>query len=131
LRCNGLSELVSGEEALFLSALEGPIEIQAPEVSISTEIFPGGGADQLFGQVAGFALLLLLLQLIDQIHGVVEADALAEVDGGYPQGGCDMGLAGTGATDQDEITGLIHEGGDSQLLDLGLLQGRFRPDETQ
>jgi SNF2 family DNA or RNA helicase len=33
LRCDGLSELVSGKEALFLSALEGPIEIQAPEAT--------------------------------------------------------------------------------------------------
>lgn len=33
LRCDGLSELVNGKEALFLSALEGPIEIQAPEAT--------------------------------------------------------------------------------------------------
>ena len=33
LRCDGLSEQVSGKEALFLSALEGPIEIQAPEAT--------------------------------------------------------------------------------------------------
>jgi SNF2 family DNA or RNA helicase len=31
LRCDGLSELVSGKEALFLTQLEGPIEILAPE----------------------------------------------------------------------------------------------------
>lgn len=33
LRCDGLSELVSGKEALFLTALEGPIEIQNPEAT--------------------------------------------------------------------------------------------------
>jgi superfamily II DNA or RNA helicase len=33
LRCDGLSELVNGKEALFLTALEGPIEIQDPKAT--------------------------------------------------------------------------------------------------
>lgn len=37
---------------------------------------------QLLGQVAGFALLLFPLQLVDQIDCVVETQAFALVDGG-------------------------------------------------
>ena len=44
----------------------------------------GVGLDQLSGHVARFALLLLLLQLVHQVDGVVEADAFALVDGGDP-----------------------------------------------
>ena len=36
---------------------------------------------QLLGQVAGFALLLFPLQLVDQIDCVVETQAFALVDG--------------------------------------------------
>ncbi len=40
-----------------------------------------------------------------------------------------MGFAGAGprAADQDQVVGVVHEGGAGQLLDLSLIEGRFGP----
>jgi hypothetical protein len=77
------------------------------------------------------ARLLLLFQLVDQVDGIAEAHPLAQMDGGCPQGGGEMGLAGAGPADQDQIARLAQEGGGGQLLDLGLLQGRLGPVEPE
>ena len=59
--------------------------------------------------------------MVDQVDGIVEAHPLAQVDGGYPQGGGEVGLAGAGPADQNQIVRLAHEDGGGQLLDVGLL----------
>ena len=82
---------------------------------------------QLLGQVAGFALLLFALQLVDQIDGVVETQAFALVDGGDAQGGGQVGFACARAADQDQVVRAVHKGGAGQLLDLPLIEGRFGP----
>lgn len=53
------------------------------------------------------------------------------MDGGHAQGGGEVGIAGSGAPDENQVAGLIHEGHCRQLLDVGLLKGRFREDEAQ
>ena len=87
----------------------------------------GVGLDQLTGEIAGASLLFLPLQLVDQINGVVEAHALALVDGGDTQSCRDVSFSGAGAADQDQIVRGRHEGGGRQLLDLRLRQRGFGP----
>jgi hypothetical protein len=79
---------------------------------------------QAFGDLAGLALGRFLLQCVDQVDGREEAD-LATVmrDGLNAQGRGGVGLAGSGATDQDHVLGAVHEratvqGPDSGLVDL-------------
>jgi hypothetical protein len=73
------------------------------------------------------ATLLFALQLVHEVDGVVEAHAFAAVDGSPPQGCGQVGFAGAGAADQDQVMRGRHEGCAGQLLDLRLRQGRFGP----
>jgi hypothetical protein len=50
--------------------------------------------DQLFGEIAGLSLLFFPLQLVHQIDGIIEANALSLVNGCDAQGGCQMSFAG-------------------------------------
>lgn len=85
---------------------------------------------QLLGQIASLALLLFPFQLIDQIHGVVEAHPLALMNGHHTQRGGQVGFAGAGAADQDQVMRAVHEGAAGQLLDLPLIERGFLPVET-
>jgi len=53
--------------------------------------------------------------LVDQVDGIVEAHPLAQVDGGYPQGGGEVGLAGAGPADQNQIVRLAHRSLSSKM----------------
>ena len=86
---------------------------------------------ELAGQVAGLALLLFPFELIDQVHGVVEADPFAVVDGRHTQGRGEVGLAGARAAHQDQIVGVVHEGGGGQLFDLCPGQRCFLPVDAE
>jgi len=55
-----------------------------------------------------------LFHLVDQVDGIVEAHPLAQVDGGYPQDGGEVGLAGAGPADQNQIVRLAREGDGGQ-----------------
>ncbi len=61
-------------------------------------------AEQPLGDLAGLALGLFLLQRIDELDGGEEPDLLAVMlDGLNAEGGGEMGLAGAGAADQDDV----------------------------
>ena len=77
---------------------------------------------QAFGDLAGLALGRFLLQGVDQVDGREEAD-LATVmrDGLNAQGRGGVGLAGSGATDQDHVLGAVHERATVQCPDSGLV----------
>lgn len=83
--------------------------------------------DELFGEISGLSLLFFPFQLVHQIDGIIEANALSLMNGGDAQGGCQMSFAGARAAHQDQIMRGLHEGGTGQLLDLGLAQRCFRP----
>lgn len=59
---------------------------------------------ELLDQIAGFALLFFFVELIDQIDRVVKADAFTPVVGGNADGGGQMGFAGSGAADQNQVS---------------------------
>jgi|GEM_PF-3291804 len=61
------------------------------------------------------------------MYSFVEAHPFALVNGRYAYGGGQMGFAGAGAADQDQVVGLFHKMACRQLFDTGFLQRRFRP----
>jgi hypothetical protein len=66
--------------------------------------------DELSGHVACLALLLFPLQLVHKIDGVVEAAAFSLVDCSNALCRGDVGFAGSGSADQDQVLGRFHEG---------------------
>ena len=91
----------------------------------------GIDGDELLGQVTSLAELFFVFPLVDEVDGVIEPDPLPPMDRGDPQGGRQMGFAGSGAPDEDQVMRLIHEGGGGQWFHLSLMQGRFSPRESQ
>ena len=80
-------------------------------------------AGQVIGEpplaaVAGFGL-----QPIDEIDDVVEAAAAAGADATAGDGDCQMGLAGAGAADQDDVALLLEETAGGEVVDLRWLIG--------
>jgi hypothetical protein len=68
------------------------------------------GVGEPGGDLAWFALKLLLFESVDEFDGGEEADALAVVlDRLDPDRNGEMRLARTGAADQDDIVGLFQE----------------------
>ena len=67
------------------------------------------------------------LQKIDQIDGVVEAYALAVMDGGDTECDGKMGFAGAGSANQDQIVRCFQIMALGQLLNAGTVQGCFAP----
>lgn len=69
--------------------------------------------------VAGFGL-----QPVDEIDDVVEAAAAAGTDAAAGDGDCQMGLAGAGAADQDDVALLLEETAGGEVVDLRLVDRR-------
>lgn len=77
---------------------------------------------QAAGNLTSSPLHFLLLERIDQLDGREEADAfLMMLDGLHPDGGGDMGLAGTRATDQNDVIGFLEEVAAMKLAHQGLI----------
>ena len=77
---------------------------------------------QAFGDLAGFALGLLLRQGVDPFDGREEADFPAMVlDGLDAQSGGGMGLCGSGTADQHDVLGAIEKRAFVQLSPHGLV----------
>ncbi len=74
---------------------------------------------------SGFAELLFLLQLIDEIDDVIEPDPVPGLDGGHAEGNGEMGFAGAGATDQNQIVSGGGERGGGQLPEARFRERRF------
>ena len=70
---------------------------------------------------------LLPLELVDEVDGILEADALALMDRGNPQRCRGMGFLGSRSADQDQILRRFHKGRGGQCLDVGLCQRCFGP----
>ena len=68
---------------------------------------------------------LFALQQIDEINCVVEAHALALMDRGHTEGNGQMGFAGTGAADQNQVVGCFQIIAASQVLNTCRIDGRF------
>ncbi len=85
---------------------------------------------ELSGKVSCLAVLFFLVQEIDQIHGIVEANPLALMDGSDTQSGGQMGLAGTGAADEDQVMGGVEVAALSELFDASLFEWAFLPLKT-
>jgi hypothetical protein len=95
-------EVGGDDQRSFIIQLADQVEQQSPtgckERQVTEFINDNSIHDgQLLGQIAGFALLFFLVQLIDQIHRVIESHAFSLVNRRYGQSGCQMGLAGSGA----------------------------------
>src|ERR1700721_4369042 len=84
----------------------GGAERQVAKLVEDDEI--GGGEPG--GDLAGFALKLLLFESVDEFDGGEEADALAVVlDGLDADRRGEMRFAGSRAADQDDIVGVFQE----------------------
>lgn len=68
------------------------------------QLIQNHGIDQreLFGQIPGFAQLLLFLQQVDQVHGIEEAHPFALMNGRHTQRGGQMRFARSGSTHQNQ-----------------------------
>ena len=82
------------------------------------------GADQPFGQLPLFAGCLLQFQGIDQFDGGEEAHAsVLMLDSLHADGRGQMGLAGAGAPDEDQVLLCLHELAAMQLSQQGFVYG--------
>ena len=94
-------------------------------------------------QISGFALSFFPLQKpapearsrgplqkIDLIDGVVEAYALAVMEGGDTECDGKMGFAGAGFANQDQVVRCFQIVALGQLLDAGTVRGGFAPIKT-
>ena len=62
--------------------------------------------------------------MVDQVDDVVAAAACALADAGPRDGDGEMGLAGAGAADQDDVALALQEAAAGELLDQGLVDRR-------
>ena len=85
---------------------------------------------ELLGQISGFALSFFPFQKIDQIDGVVEAYALAVMNGGDTECDGKMGFASAGSANQDQVVCCFQIMALGQLLNAGCIQGGFAPIKT-
>ena len=68
------------------------------------------GVDEAAGDLAGLSLGLLLFEGVDELDGGEEADPpVMMLDGVDAESRGDVGLAGTGTADQDDVVRVVEE----------------------